>query len=77
MFYINYTRINHAFICDISQEHLWIPLKDIEIHELVGEGSFGAVHKGIWNGRGGGTLVAIKKVCLIFIIPFYIIVSFV
>lgn len=39
--------------------------KDIEFFESVGEGAFGEVFRAKWNGKGGGDIVAVKKVKIV------------
>lgn len=43
--------------------------KDLAFITTVGEGAYGEVWKGKWNGKGGGITVAIKKVKVISIPP--------
>jgi serine/threonine protein kinase len=42
--------------------NLTIPPQDLLFHEKVGEGSYGEVWRGTWQGSGGGETVAIKKI---------------
>lgn len=39
-----------------------IPASDLEFHTQVGKGAYGEVWQGKWKGRGGGEIVAIKKI---------------
>ena len=37
-----------------------ILFKDLQLLEVIGEGSYGKVHRAVWNGEGGGIQVAVK-----------------
>lgn len=44
------------------KKELEISPDDLELVEQVGQGAYGHVWKGKWKGRGGGAIVAIKKI---------------
>ena len=45
-----------------NNSDLAVPPGDLQFIEKVGAGSYGEVWKGKWRGKGGGVIVAIKKV---------------
>lgn len=40
--------------------HMTVPFDDLKVHEVIGEGSYATVYKGIWRNR----VVAIKQIDL-------------
>ena len=52
-----------------NNDDLAVPPKDLQFIQQVGSGGYGAVWKGKWRGKGGGVIVAIKKVPVIKLNP--------
>ena len=47
-----------------NNSDLAVPPGDLQFTEKVGSGGYGEVWKGKWRGKGGGIIVAIKKVAV-------------
>ena len=45
-----------------NNSDLAVPPGDLQFIQQVGSGGYGEVWKGKWRGKGGGIIVAIKKV---------------
>ena len=47
-----------------TNSDLAVPPSDLQFIQQVGSGGYGEVWKGKWRGKGGGIIVAIKKVAV-------------
>ena len=47
-----------------TNSNLAVPPGDLQFIQQVGSGGYGEVWKGKWRGKGGGIIVAIKKVAV-------------